>query len=189
MAYYIRKGLVEENIETLEMLYDIVRLDEPRSFKAASPKKMNSIRHHFRKVLAAAERLPNEAGGRFKDLRSRIEVSLDWERMEVTVLPKQTAAPLIPAFPDENDMVEVVKSYKGKLCMLKFAPSSDFDPKVLDLHISRYGFNLAKNPETGDYAITPDNEEHGTIMMVAERTQRQPKTDLLKQFGFSRDDS
>lgn len=189
MAYYIRKGLVEENIETLEILYDVARSGEPASFTAPSPKKMNSIRHHFRKMLAAAERLPREANGKFKDLRSRIEVSLDWDRMKVIVKAKESVPPLIPAVPNEDDMISVVKEYTGQSCQLNFAPSSTFNPKAFDARLKQMGYELARNPETGEYVSIVDDEELGTVLMLAEKVRRKPSSDLLKQFGFTRDDS
>lgn len=186
MAYYIRKGLVEENIETLEMIYRVIRDGREQAFKAPSPSKMNSIRHQFRKLLAAADRLPHEAGGKYKGLAASTEISLDWDSMRVIVRPKDSAPEYTPVLPGEEDMLELVKSYTGQVCQLKgFVPPDDLD--AFDHKLQQLGFRLARDVNTGEYAQISEDEELGTVLMLAERIEQKPKRpSIYEQFGFTR---
>lgn len=185
MAYYIRRGLVEENIETLEMIYDVIRSGREAAFHAPTSKKMNSIRHHYRRILTAAKRLPHEAGGKYKDLADRTEVSLDWDKMQVIVRPKDSAPELVPVLPDEADMIEMLRTYEGEAAQMKFCPTPDFSPSRFDSTIQKMGFKLAENVDTGEYISIPVDEDSGMVMMLAQRVKQKRKSDLLEQLGFS----
>ncbi len=188
MGYYIREGLVEEHRATLDMIHAAVVRGEAISFRCAHPKEMSRMKYQFNRVLRAAQILTKEAGGRFTNLRLRVEVREDWEKMRIVIKPKRTGSTLIteikPSMPDEKDVLIMIEAFDGEQPWLEFTPSSDYDFDGFKAQVEARGFDLNTHIETGAVVIIEGN--NGKLTMAATRKKRVSSSSMLRDLGFGR---
>lgn len=131
MAYYIRKGLVEENKDLFEkILHVVVQGGGVLRFDCRNPYDVPRRRNQLNRLLRAARDLPNECGGRYSKLRFMVTVSDDLDLPAVLMKPRME----MPAFAvqatvhklNEHDVLEMLSKSSEDTVILDWAPSSAY---------------------------------------------------------------
>lgn len=174
MAYYIRKGLVEENKETLEAIHLSISAGKPITFPLRHVMQVAGFRNWINKILRACTMLPDECGGRYRELRSLVTVSDDTLGPSVIVKPKQVHSPLSyvvqPRNPDERDVLRVLEGDRDRpVIAITFAPSPDYEgDEWLEAEGTRLGYEV----------MVVGN---GPFSCVAKRKAKRSAFDILKR--------
>ena len=185
MGYYIREGLVEEHTTTLDMILDAIRKGKTISFPCKKHSDMSKMKYQFNKILRAAQVLPSEAGGRFVDLRTRVQVCEDWDTLRIVIKPKVGSSLIInasPAVPDEGDMLTMLEDFDGTMALLEFTPSNAYSLDGFKAQIEARGFELGTHVMTGEIVVM---EEEDKVMMTANR-KRAETSSIMQDLGFGR---
>lgn len=203
MGYNPRPSTVTKFAPVLEDIK--AAIDSGREINFPAPlEEIPRRRDRLHDILNSAKRFPQREGGRYADLRDRTEVSVDWDAQAIVVRPKHTRQQMASRAPSEFDAAKQL-SGGDEAYTLQFKPSSGFDPEYFDRLIrEQYGYTIkAKEDDPGDPYLNQPSMKKGDfveqsidakgwkcyIAVPLEQAKPEPKTDLLKQFGFSRSDS
>jgi hypothetical protein len=149
MAYYIRKGLVEENKDFLEQvlmaIHNVSELKLPCKHVTEVPR----LRNYVNKLLRACRDLPTECNGRYASLRHEVTVSDNLQGPAVILKARSNG--IMPATiitrvlnPDETAALDELRSKRGQeLIPLTFTPSPTYPgDEWLRTQIELLGYEL-----------------------------------------------
>jgi hypothetical protein len=131
VAYYIRKGLVEENRDFIEAIFISISEGRPIEFPVRHIMQVSGFRNWVNKLLRACTMLPDECGGRYRELRSLVTVSDNTLGPSVIVKPKDIRLPMNyivkPSDPSERDAIHAMERDHDKPVVIQtFTPSPDY---------------------------------------------------------------
>jgi hypothetical protein len=118
--------------------------------------------------------LPDECGGRYRDLRSLVTVSDDTAGPSVIVKPKQLHSPLSyvarPRDPDESDLLRILKEDRDRPVIVQgFTPSDAYEgDEWLEAQGERLGYSVMV---VGD----------GPFSCIAKRKAKRSAFDIIKR--------
>lgn len=154
MGYNIREGVVEQHAEHLEAILQGVSKNHAISFNCDKLSSMNKMKYQFLRILKATDMLPNECGGRYHGLRAQVRVREDWQNRAVVIEPVHVpyrqggvSAGIIPAVPNEHDMIEKLKQFEGQMDLVHFTPTETFNLDIWQLKLKTIGFDLVADPD------------------------------------------
>lgn len=184
MGYGARKGLVEENKATLELIFQCITSGQDCRLQYR-PEDVSNQQWTLRRVLKATELFPSEAGGRYFKLnelvRTRIEVE-DHTKAYIVVYPRNRSA--TAALNGASSAVAIALSkaldnFGGQTQIVKLSSATQFSEDELIQLADQKGFSI--NP---DHKI----EDKGEIWYVANRKIKEnPGANIMRELGFTRD--
>lgn len=176
MGYSIRKGMVEENKEFLQSLQMKISKGESY-FLRVDAERISAVVYRLHNILKAANVLINECGGVFKDLRSQVQIKINYERLWVELRPvsrltgKSILQSATPVEPGEGDMLAMLQQSENTgMITLQFKPSINFNLQQFSFDCVEIGFKLQTKPDTGEVVMIEG--EGGDVMMLAQRFEK-----------------
>ncbi len=151
MGYHIRTGLVEEHAGILKAIKTSIERGESLRYDCAQPEELNSRKYEFNRILKATSVLTHECNGSFVGLRGKVRIRTDWKNLALIIeptTPTGTLNTLIPIKNNEQDVLERLKQFEGKMDLIRFTPSLGFDLETWRSNLLDIGFDLMPDPET-----------------------------------------
>ncbi len=177
MGYNISEGCVEQHAEHLESILQGVSKNHAISFNCEKLSSMNKMKYQFLRILKATDMLPNECGGRYHGLRAQVRVREDWQNRAVVIEPIHVpyrqggpSAGVIPAVPNEHDMIEKLKQFEGQMELVTFTPTETFNLEIWQLKLKTIGFDLVADPDQPGWIgeEKPDGTHQYAVARMAE---------------------
>lgn len=193
MGYNISEGCVEQHAEHLESILQGVSKNHAISFNCDKLKDMNKMKYQFLRILKATDMLPNECGGRYHGLRAQVRVREDWQNRAVVIEPVHVpyrqggvSAGIIPAVPNEHDMIEKLKQFEGQMELVTFVPTETFSLEIWQLKLKTIGFDLVADPDQPGW-IGEEKEDGSLQYAVARMSDSKPSGFGLLNYNPSGD--
>lgn len=168
MGYYIRPGLVEENIELLDKIVNHLGNSGSIAFDAGSGGLVDRLYWRLMRIIKATETLVDEAEGRFASLRKHIKVKRCFDPPSVIIEMDETkdlsATPLLTD--DETVALARISSYNGRVLPLDFTPSSLFDEDKFRQDVRDLGFSLTRTDEGTYIAHRPETPRKSAFDII-----------------------
>lgn len=130
MGYNVKPGVVNRYADTLESIKRALDSGNDATFTVAHPAHLSRLRDQLHWFLRCAKIFPEEAQGRYADLRDRCTISVDWEQRCVLVQAKSLGkrAPSLAQSEamNEHDVLLMLSKTTEDLLSLSFTPSKDY---------------------------------------------------------------
>lgn len=149
MGYNVKPGVVEKYHDTLEEIKQSIDAGRPIVYTELHPAHLARRRDQIHWFLRCAKVFPNEAGGRYANLRDRVKVSIDWTNRCVMVVsttagPSNRPISAKPTDPDEREILHLLRTDADREVIVQsFTPSSSYQgDDWLEQEGSKLGFEV-----------------------------------------------
>lgn len=130
MGYNVKPGVVDRYAGTLETIKQALDSGNAATFTVAHPAHLARLRDQLHWFLRCSKLFPDEAQGRYVDLRDRCTVSVDWEQRCVLVQAKsqgRRAPALVQSeIMNEHDILLMLDRTTQEMIALDFTPSKEY---------------------------------------------------------------